>query len=301
MTNEKIKEVLENIQKAFFDEDRYELRKSIDDIVDQNQKFLGDFFNYLMVDKLATPPIFYLVVSPYDLISNKGPQHALVWQGGELLLNTDYTDYAAMRTGAMDTIAMKSCKVDSLKHKKILLFGTGRTAKWSLQVLKAVYEDLNEIYYINSTDSKSEEFEAYALELAVNALVGTKEELESYDIILCHTNAKEPVLSKNDMQKIKKGAIITTFIASTEHGEVADEFYSEEANVVLDWEKNIKIAKDISRSKIPATDIIFLQDLLSVGETAKKTLDKEKKYTIFRFVGTPMQNLGVLRTLVKTK
>lgn len=294
MNKTTITQVLTNIQNAFTQEDKYELRKSVEEFQDNDAKFLGDFVSFLMIDKNANPPMFYLVASPFELISHEAPQHALVWQGGKLLLNTDYTDYAAMRTGAMDSIALKTYGFDSLVQKKILLFGTGKTARWSLQILKTVFEDLKEIDYINSTNAKSEDFETFSKVQGVSAWIGQKEKLQEYDIILCHTNAKEPILTVEDMARIKKSAVITTFIGSTEHGEVADEFYSNNANIVLDWEKNLEVAKDILRSKTPKEDLILLKDLLS----KKRTLASEKHYTIFRFVGTPMQNLGVLQALV---
>lgn len=247
-----------------------------------------------MIDKNSNPPTFFLVASPFDLISKKDPQHALVWRGGEMLLNTDYTDYAAMRTGAMDSIALKASGIETLSQNKILLFGTGRTARWSIKILRTVFEDFNRVDYINSKNTKSEDFETFSNELGVTAKVGDKENLEEYDIIICHTNAKEPVLSVGDIARIKKSTIITTFIGSTEHGEVTDEFYNTSANIVLDWEQNLKVAKDLSRSKINEKKIIYLKDLLSKN----KSLSIEKKYTIFRFVGTPMQNLGVLQALI---
>jgi ornithine cyclodeaminase/alanine dehydrogenase-like protein (mu-crystallin family) len=294
MDNQKIKQILASIEEVFINENNYELRKSVQELRDENDKFLGDFVSFLMVDKKATPPIFYSVCSPYDLVSKKDPQHALVWQDGKLLLNTDYTDYAAMRTGAMDSIALKISKIDSLKDKKILLFGTGRTAKWSVRIMKAVSEDLDTINYINSTNTKSEEFESFASELGIKAIVGSKLDLKDYDIIICHTNTEEPVLSMEEISSIKSGTIITTFLGSEKaHGEVADGYYNEDANIVLDWKKNLESAKDILRSGTPESNIIFLNDLLA----NKVSLKDDKKYTIFRFVGTPMQNLGVLREL----
>ena len=294
MDNKKIKQIVASIERAFIKENEYELRKSVEEIHDEDGNFLGDFVSFLMVDKKTTPPIFYSVSTPYDLISKKDPQYALVWQGGKLLLNTDYTDYAAMRTGAMDSIALKVAKINSLKDKKILLFGTGRTARWSIKLMKVVFEDLEIIHYLNSTSIKSEEFEIFASGLGIKAMVGSKANLKYYDIIICHTNAEKPVLSIEEIKNIKNGAIITTFLGSDKtHGEVADGYYNKDANIVLDWRKNLELAKDIVRSGTPENNIVFLTDLLTNGIS----LNNAKKYTVFRFVGTPMQNLGVLQEL----
>lgn len=294
MNDQKIKQIVNNIKSAFLNEDRYQFIKEVKELYDKEEKFLGDFVSFLIVDKNTTPPLFYYVCSPYDVVSKKDPQQALVWKGGELLLNTDYTELAAMRTGAMDSIALKLSNINALMNQRILLFGTGKTAKWSLRILKAFFSDLNQIEYLNSKSTADHKFESFAKELGVKASVGSKEQISSYDIILCHTNAKEPVLNINDIKKIKSGAVITTYIGSTEHGEVADEFYTTNANVVLDWKSNLKVAKDILRSPISEKDIILLSDLLS----EKSVLPETNSYTIFRFLGTPMQNLGVLQSMI---
>lgn len=294
MDSQKIKEILASIEDVFVNENDYELRKTVQEINDDSGKFLGDFVSFLMVDKKSSPPVFYSVNSPYDLVSKKDPQHALAWQDGKLLINTDYTDYAAMRTGAMDSIALKISNISTLKDKKILIFGTGKTAKWSVKILKVAFEDLETVNYINSTNTTSEEFEAFTAEIGVKAMAGSKANLSDYDVIICHTNAQESVLKAEEINSIKVGAIITTFIGSDKvHGEVADEYYSSDANIVLDWQKNLSLAKDIVRSGTAETDIMFLNDLLS----KKVSLDSSKKYTVYRFLGTPMQNLGVLREL----
>lgn len=295
MNPEKIKEIVANIKEVFINEHEYEMFKRVDEVRDSKNNFLGDFVSFLMIDKNITPPTFYSVVSPFDLVSKKDPQHALVWQGGKLLLNIDYTDYAAMRTGAMDGIALKALQIDSLTDKKILLFGTGRTAKWSIRTLSAMFDDLEKVNYINSSNTRSEEFESFCKDLKITAVIGNKADINQYDIILCHTNTKQPILNTQELGDIKNGAIITTFLGSdNEHGEVSDDYYNSEANIVLDWKQNMSKAKDIVRSKIPESEILFLKDLLA----QKLFLDENKKYTIFRFIGTPMQNLGVLQSLI---
>ena len=295
MDTKTIKKVLKNIESAFANEQKYELRKSVEEIHDGKGDFLGDFVNFLMVDKDANPPIFYFAGGPFDIVSKQDPQQALVWKGGKMLLNTDFTDYAAMRTGAMDSIALKLCGIDSLGTRKVLMFGVGRTGRWSLRILKEVFVDLAEIDYINSTNTSSKQFEAFAAEWGVKTSVGHRNALEDYDIILFHTNTTEPILKEEDINRIKSGAIITTFLGSEKpYGEVADAFYCEDSNIVLDWEKNLKRAKDILDSGTSEKDIIYLKDLLN----HQSKLSDVKKYTIFRFVGTPMQNIGVLQALI---
>ena len=295
INKDQIKRIVGNITNVLVNEDQYELRKSVEKF-HKDEKFLGDFVNFLMVDKNANPPIFYSVASPYDLLSKKDPQHALVWQDGILLLNTDYTNLAALRTGAMDTIALQAMGVVTLKYKKVLLFGTGGTAKWSIHILKTFFDDLVEIDYINSTKTTAVDFEKYLASFGVSGKIGDLDKIGEYDIIICHTNANQPVLTISKLEDLKKGVIITTFLGSDkEHGEIDTEFYSERGNVILDWKKNLKLAKDIQKSNLATEKIIFLKDILEKSVASSK----DKDYTIFRFLGTPMQNLGVLQVLLE--
>ena len=262
--------ILTNIKQVFIDEDKYGFDKHIWEYK-PNGSFIGDSVVFNMAEN-TTPPTFYFVISPYDITSKKAPQHALVFKDGLSVINTDYTEYAAMRTGAMDTLVLQALGISSLNEKKILMFGRGKTATWSVKFLKHTFADCPEITVVHSETPR----DSY--------------DISDFDIIICHTNAKEFVLSAEDRKNIKKGAIITNFISTESNTEVDPSFFDhEKANVVIDWKPNLKRAPEIPNSK----EIIQLKELLN--ETKK--LEINKKYSVFRFLGTPLQNLAVLKTL----
>ena len=161
--------------------------------------------------------------------------------------------------------------MESLADKKILMYGKGKIATWSQKFLKHSFPDCPEITIV---DSKTDP---------------TSYNISDQDIIICHTNTKFPLLS--DPSKIKPGAIITTFISSppVTNQEITGAFYNpDQANIILDWDKNA--ARD---PEIKSKPILF-GDILS----EKASIDQSKKYTVARFLGTPLQNLAILKTLI---
>lgn len=293
------KKLLIEIQKVFINQDKYIFDKYVPEF-DVDGKFLGDCYNITIVEpKDTNPPRFYHTFSPFDVISNAAPDRALVFENGELLLNIDFTHLIKERTGAMDSVILLNCGVDSTRGKKVLYLGSGGTAQASLKILKTHFPELSEIDCINNSNDLAR-FKEFAKQLGVKVAKGSYDQIEEYDYIFCHTSTEKTLLTENALQRIKKGAIITSFISSTEHGEVADEFYDpENANIIVDWQQTLKSAKDLARAiqkgQTHETEIIFLRDLFNKTQQ----IDMRKKYTIYRSVGTPMQNLAVLRLLLE--
>jgi ornithine cyclodeaminase/alanine dehydrogenase-like protein (mu-crystallin family) len=294
-----IKDLVKKLEEIFINEQKFQMVKRFENFNDNDGKFGGDVLNMTIWENVeGRAPIIYSISGPYDLVSNKSCQKAIVWQDGKELLDVDYTEYAAIRTGIMDSLVISHCGVTNFENKKILFFGTGKTAQWSLKGLKEMYPELSQIFYINSKNSEDLSFINFASELKVEALVGNKRDLSSFDFIFCHTNTKESILTDEDLTQIKEGAIITAYISSTEHGEVCDNFYNtNNANIIVDWDKNIDTTHDLQRAVESGIanriELILLKDLIA----KKRNIDESKKYTLFRSHGTPMQNLAMLKIL----
>lgn len=293
-----IQKLIERLQAAFTDQDKYRFDKHVPEF-SVDSKFLGDCFSQIIVEpKKDKPPRFYHTFSPFDVISKKAPDHALVFENGELLYNADFTDAVVSRTAAMDALVLKALGVTTLKDKRILLVGSGKVAQRSLQFLSEVFEDLRYIDCLSRTGDISS-IADFGKQFDIEVQAGSVDRLDEYDIILFHTNTDAQILSGEHVDKIKQGAIITSFISSTEHGELPDDFYnSTEANIIVDWPLTITTAKDLSRSiqagTVKEADIITIEDLLT-----KTRVSSSKRYTIYRTVGTPIQNLAILQLLVK--
>lgn len=290
------KDLLKNISAAFVNQTAYRFDKYVPEFMTDENKFFADCYNNIIVEpKGEKPPRFYHTFSPFDVISNKAPDRALVFENGEQLLNIDFAPYIALRTGAMDALLLEKLGVKTLKGKKILYIGAGKVAQASLKILKECFTDL-ETVFCKSNSGNIEKMQKIADVSAVSEIA-----VADYDYIFCHTNAKEPVLTSDMLESVKAGAVITTFISSTEHGEVADEYYSDQANLICDWEKTLTDAKDLGRAveagSADKQDVVFLKDLIS----GSKSIDSEKRYTIYRSTGTPIQNLAVLQILTATK
>lgn len=292
-----LKELAAQIKQVFLEQDTYVFGKLVTEF-EKDGKFGGDFVYFAMIDPSTTPATFYEVTSPFDLVSGKAPQLALVFRDGKCVLNIDYTDYAAMRTGIMDGVVI--AQTQSNKPVNVLLFGSGKTASWSIRGLAELTPWIKRIDYYSKSGKKAS-FESLSKEQGIE-LVYTqawREQLSSYDVIICHTNASEPILTAADMASVKQGAEIHSFIGSTEHGELADEFYSAQAQIVSDWPKILADNKIMQRATttggVEPGKIVYLKEFFGNNYHLKAGVP----YTIFQFGGTPLQNLAVLQLLTK--
>ena len=286
--------LLKSIKQTFIDQDNYFFDKHVPEFT-KDGKFLGDYFNNIAVEPLGdNSPRFYHTFSPFDVISNKAPHHAVVFESGEILLNIEFDEYVSMRTAAMTAVVLKALNVDDLKDKKVLLFGSGKIATQSVKILGSEL-GLNKLDVITRSGNLSG-IKSDAEDVLIGN--GSIDDISQYDVIICHTQAVNPVISEEHLSSIKKGAVLASFISSTEHGEFPDEVYnSSRANIITDWQHTLLGAKDLKRAMDAHTfeesDLIYVKDLLN-----GKNIDQEKQYTIYRSTGTPIQNLAVLKLLV---
>lgn len=286
--------LLTSIKQTFIDQDDYFFDKHVPEFT-KGGKFLGDYFNNIAVEPLGDkPPRFYHTFSPFDVISNKAPHHAIVFESGEMLLNIEFDTYISMRTAAMTAVILKALNVNDLKDRNVLLFGSGKIAAQSVKIL-ASQLGLDKVDVITRSGDLS------GIKAAVENVSisnGSIDEIGKYDVIICHTQADSSVISEEHLSSIKKGAILTSFISSTEHGEFPDGVYnSSRANIITDWNQTLLGAKDLKRAMdahaFEESGLIYVKDLLN-----GKNINQEKQYTIYRSTGTPIQNLAVLKLLV---
>ena len=289
--------LLSSLKRTFINQDDFMFDKHTPDF-QQDGKFLGDYFSQLAVEPRGTrAPRFYHTFSPFDVISNKAPHRAVVFDDGELILDIDFDSYVAMRSAAMNAVVLQGLGIDSLADKHVLLFGGGHLATQALKIL-ASQLGLTAVDVITKSGDLTRIKKATEdIDLEISS--GSIEDIAKYDVIICHTQAAASIITSEHIDKVKQGAVITTFITSTEHGEVADAaFDSKNANIITDWDKTILGAKEMQRAQ--DLGLFKPQDIVSVKELLQDPvrIDKDKHYTIYRSTGTPIQNLAVLRELV---
>jgi len=289
-------QLISSLQQTFINQNKFLFDKHVPEF-EYDGKFLGDYFNQIAVEPRGEqPPRFYHTFSPFDVISNKAPDYAVVFENGELILNLDFHHYVVLRTAAMNAVVLKGLGINSLQDKRVLLFGAGAIATETIKILASELS-LRAVDVITRSGDLSIIKNA-TNQCGVTINDGSLENISDYDVIICHTQSTASVIPENCINKIKKGAVITTFLSSTEHGEVADDFYnSNQANIIVDWDKTIATAKDMQRAQAAKlfsdADLIFIKDLLN-----STAIDPTKQYTIYRSTGTPIQNLAVLKELL---
>ena len=124
-------DLITSLKQTFINQDKYFFDKHVPEFK-KDGVFLGDYFSQLAVEPFeAKAPRFYHIFSPFDVISNKAPQHAVVFEAGDILLNIDFDQYVSMRTAAMSVVVLKALGYENLDGKNVLLFGSGRIATQS--------------------------------------------------------------------------------------------------------------------------------------------------------------------------
>ncbi len=197
----------------------------------------------------------------------------------------------------MSPLVLSALGVEKLDGR-LLLVGAGRVASQALLALKSQYPDLNEVSYLTSSGEKAS-FVDFAAKQGVTATLTKLDDIGSYDYIICHSSAEMPVLTVEMRGKIKPGAFIASFVSESS-SELAKEYYdTNEANVIIDWEKTVKEAPELQEAVdaklADPGQLISLHDLF----TGAKKPDAQKRYTVYRSHGTPMQNLAVLKFLLQ--
>lgn len=290
----------EKIKEIFLTQNKYKLGKHIQEFL-EGEKFLGDCWVFFVFEPLGDkPPITYTVITPFDEVARKAPEHALVFQDGKIILNIDFTDYVYMRTGIMDSLLLKHIGVQNLAEKRLLYIGTGNVAKMSLKAIKEYFPEVKEVSVINKR-GEDDAFVALGKDLGIAVSFTSKDTIGEYDYIFCHTpSGAGNVLLKDDVDMLKKGVVITTFVSTPGDAELAEELYNtEKANVIIDWEESIEGTKElkavIEKGSVVKEKLITLEKLFS-GEYSP---NPNAAYTIYRSTGTPMQNLAVLKLLLE--
>lgn len=290
-------QLINSIRDVFLHQDKYLMKKYAPEFFN-GEEFVGDYFNNITFELLGNlPPRVYYTGGPFDLISQKAPEQALVFHNGNLELNLDFTEFCMMRTGVMDSLVLQALGIKDVSDKRIIMFGSGNIARWSLKYLKEVYPSVKDIDIVNRSGG-SENFTQFASELGITTTFQKEPHLELYDIIILHTSSVSGVLGAEDVSKIKKGAIITTYKALHEHGELASEFYdTKKNNIIIDWPEalhagDLKAAQE--KGLLQENNVLHLADVLQ-GE--KHLL--ERNFTIFRSDGTPMQDVAILKLILK--
>ena len=219
-----------------------------------------------------------------------------MFEDGKRLLDIEFDKYVSMRTAAMNAVVLTALGLNSLADKKVLLFGAGKIATEAVKILASELGLTNIDIATRSGDLTNIKSATETDDISISA--GNVDNIGQYDVIIAHTQTTAPLISKEQLADVKPGAVLCTFITSTEHGEFPDEVYdSTKANIITDWRQSFSGAKDLKRSLeaqlFDEYDILYVKDVLLGQE-----IDQSKQFTVYRSAGTPIQNLAVLKLLL---
>jgi ornithine cyclodeaminase/alanine dehydrogenase-like protein (mu-crystallin family) len=297
-SNDDLLDIITKLAEQFLHQYELSVYRDIHEHNDMEGKFAGDDHVFSIFDKVNSN--FYFVISPYDDKSKKAPQQALVFSEGRLQEQFDYTNYANMRTGAMDALLLRALNRNPTSAK-MLIYGSGEIAKWTLKFLKAAFPDIEQVDYINSRKLKDEVFEEFGNNIGLRLFLGDKSKIGEYDYILCHTSSPEPVITKEDLENTKPDVLITSYLTSYNFEEIDISAWDTGKNTVItSWDKEIENSKDLQAAEksgiLERSKIITLHDVLS-----KSTPNIADSKVMFRSAGTPIQNAALIKYLLSIK
>lgn len=287
----------DTIEKVFTEPDKYRFDKHVPTF-ELDGKFLGDFFDFVMLEfRGDKPPLFYHTYSPFDVVSGKTSQYGAVFDAAELVFSGEISPYVRQRTAVMSPLVFTAIGLHDFDGKQVLFVGTGKIAQCALTAFKEYYPDMIKADFVNN-GSDASEFLELARSLGIEVKRGDLGQIGNYGVIVCHSAAKQPVLTADMLPHIQPGAFIAAF-ASEDKAEVAAEYFdSAKANILIDWEQTATEAAEL-RSALEEgltkkDALLQLKDVFS----GKSAIDEQKQFTIYRSHGTPMQNLAFLQLLM---
>ena len=284
--------ILSLIRDAFLHQDTFIGHKKVIEFFDANEEFQGDIYNFYIREVLEHGrPRYYTITSPFDLSWKWAPQQWLVFEWGKLVFSTDFSQAVDVRTGAMDALFIESLGIDSLKGKKILIVGSGGTARYSYSFLRDTFADIETVHYTNRSWVSVEFEKLWNLEYhAIPKLSG-------YDMIFLHANVSEPYLQSEHREILKKWVIVTSYGGKTPERDIVPEFFTSENRVVVDMTANIEnlnpLKNAIEKGYIQKDEIIDFWVQLSHSIYRHDPL----KNTLFISWGTPIQNIAMMKYL----
>lgn len=222
-----------------------------------------------------------------------------MFDAAELVFHGEVSPYVRQRTAVMSPLVLSALGTQRLAGKQILFVGTGQIAQCALAAYREYFPEMMHADFVNN-GSEAAGFKAVATDLGIDLARGELQHIGKYDIIVCHSAANEPVLTVDMLPQVKQGAFIAAF-ASEDKVEVAENYYdSSQANILVDWSQTADEATELKAALDEGLavqkELIELKDIF----TKQKTIDTEKRYTIYRSHGTPMQNLAFLKLLMHT-
>ncbi len=289
------KELITNIIKIYGEKEKYEMQKHICDFHDDKGKYIGDYFNLFIQERIDNQaPKMYHIGWPYDLISKKAPQRATVYQNGELLINQDITHEINVRTAAMNFVILSLLGITDLSHKKVLLYWSGNVWKEFLKLLKEYDWMVNVMDYSN-TKGPNKEFEALWTSLGITCNYFMWSSLQEYDLIVLLTNSRTHVITKELFSTVKNTAIIASFIGSQPVWELEWCIYNKDVQVIIDRDQTLVYAKDLWE-QIKSGDISW-DTILTIGDLLQGKKPSVGKPIIYRSTGAPMQSLAIVQLI----
>lgn len=286
-----VTKIIEQFQKA----DQLSYQRSLLEFFDEKGSFIGDnLFETTFESRENQTPLIYEVSGPYDTISKQYATIGKIYQAGELLFQCDLKAGIYQRTAAMVWIYL-----DALAHEpgKILLFGAGKVGLETALYLKHFNTEITAVDY-HDLEPRSTDFETPLSKTGITATFQVDPDLSLYDTIIMATTTDCFIIDHENISKIKPGAVVISLCTTSLTGEIDPKMYGrDDVEIFLDIELTKTFTEDMKQANKSGylERAMTFEDLLRNGPGAPNS----NTIKLVRLTGTPMQNIAVIKLVLK--
>ena len=289
------RQLVDAIKQVFLHQNQYLYSRKLEEIFDQNGKFIGDNFNETIFKlNRDKPPIIFETSGPFDVFTNDYSHFARIIHNTELVYQCNFKPGNMQRTAAMSVVFF-----EVLQHvpKKVLLIGPGNVNSKVAEFLAHFYPKITSLDYAHPINSRPA-FEEKLADLGIATNYEQQPDFGKYDTIIMATKTKEPIINQNNISAIKPGTFIVSYYTTGQAGEVDPELYSrEDMQIFIDHPDNKIFTADMRKAneKGYLDKAMFLTDLLKENSLP----DTQSKINVIRLCGTSFQNAAVMEMMME--
>lgn len=226
-------------------------------------------------------------------------------QGLFLLLNAETLEPEAavnarqlnrVRTAAVSALAAKHLAPRTIR--RMVIFGSGPQARTHIQALLDTFESIDDVVIIGRDGYKAEGVAAYVIERGIQARIGhavpTKQAVSEADLIVCATNASEPLLEAEWVRDTATIIAIGSYLPDSR--EVPGSLMGRSQVFVEDHAAAMREAGDVvlavKEGEIAEADLVGLRALVRDEVRVDRTRPR-----VFKSVGQAWEDVVIATTI----
>ncbi len=215
---------------------------------------------------------------------------------GRLVATLDGTTLTAVRTGAISAAAVR--KLAPPDARRLTLLGAGAQAYWQARAIAAVLP-LEGVHVWAPTHHHREQLAwrlARELDVEAHPIANLREAMQSADVICCATTARSPFLHAGELPG-NPVLIVAIGAYRPDMAEVAPSVFKRAGGVYVD-DRAAVMAEGGDVMAAVEEGAIAESDVVSIGNVLSGQMPRETSVTVFKSVGSAVEDAAVAAVLL---